>query len=149
MIQQSDVDLVQNSLSWALLDKDGLSRRFYDRLFKVSPKLKILFTSDQKKQRMMLMSVLAMIAKGLSDQEKLHPSLYLIGEQHANVGVKPEDYQMFFEVFIDTLLLSPENPRDTADEPVRQAWRNAFSVVGSAMKNATLNVGRDIRQIQV
>ncbi len=146
MLSQTDIELVQSSFSRAFRDKDNLSRKFYERLFVVAPKTKMLFKEeDLKKQRTMLFAVMAMVLKGLDDPDTLYPYLYMLGEDHAKMGVKPEYFQVFCEVFVETMQIADGKAKN---EPLERAWRNAFSMINSVMEKATIDSGADFRQLR-
>ncbi len=137
-MERNQIELVQESFSWASGDKDALTAKFYDRLFDVAPKTKMLFTSDNAKQHQMLFAVLAMIVKGLNDIDKLSQSLIQLGEQHAHLGVRPEYYPVFGDVLIDTVLETIGKSRDKA---LRAAWHQAFNDFSCTMQRANKEAG--------
>lgn len=135
-MEKTQVELVQESFSWAFGDKDALTSKFYDRLFVVAPKAKMLFTSDSNKQRQMLISILAMVVKGLNNMDKLQSSLIQLGEKHAHLGVKPEYYPIFGDVLIDTVL---ETIGKSRDKQLKAAWMQAFDDFSCVMQQANTN----------
>lgn len=136
LLKHTDVELVQESFSWIYGDKDTLADSFYERLFEREPKIKMLFTSDHKKQKQMLVSVMAMIVKGLDDPDKLRTSLMILGEQHTKLGVRAEYYEIFGDAFIETILRSIGGGQPPELEA---AWCNVFGNLVDTMRTPTKN----------
>jgi len=145
MLTQLDIDLVRDSFSKASQDKDMLSRQFYERFFIVAPQTKMLFSGDLVKQQNMLHSVMSIIVNGLHEPEKLQPYLYMLGENHAKMGVRSRHYVQFFEVFIETILSLRENQKNAKLE---NAWREAFHIVQTVMQKATQESGLDLDKLR-
>lgn len=145
MLTQSDIELVQDSFNWAYKDKTTLVKRFYNRLFTVAPHMKMLFSGDVKKQHTMLISIMSTILKGLDDPDRLHAYLYMLGEDHAKMGVRSDYYQVFCEVFIETMLTTVGQPKD---DVLEMAWRNALETITFVMKKATLDSGAEIQSLR-
>lgn len=143
MLSQTEIELIQDSLSLAFKDKDALTRRFYAHLFVAAPQTKMLFSVDQEKQRNMLAAVMAMIVKSLKEPEKLEPFLYQLGESHAKLGVRVEYYSVFAEVFIETIVNAVGSQ---SDDRLEMAWGKAFGLIMPEMKRATNTLGTGLQR---
>lgn len=89
----------------------------YDRFFR---------GVDMTIQRGKLTSAIRMVVMGASNLEALKSTLKRLGEQHANIGVEPEHYEMVRQSLLHSLKL--RSPAETV------AWDTAIRTVVSAMQ---------------
>lgn len=89
----------------------------YDRFFK---------GLDMTVQRGKLASALRMVVMGASNLQALDAALRRLGEQHADIGVEPEHYEMVRQSLLHSLKL--QSPAETV------AWDTAIRAVVSSMQ---------------
>lgn len=65
---------------------------FYERLFQIEFKLRVLFRSDPEQQKRRLSQVLEHLLAHASDLEPVLPMLRALGRRHRVSGVRAEDY---------------------------------------------------------
>ena len=91
-MNSQQVKLVQSSFELVRPIADTAAHIFYDRLFTLDPSLRPMFKGDMAAQGRMLMSVLGVAVKGLTDLDALAPVLRGLGARHVDYGVRDEHY---------------------------------------------------------
>jgi hemoglobin-like flavoprotein len=84
-------------------DSDSFATIFYGHLFEQDPSLRELFTTNVKAQGHLLVRMLSIAVAGLDRPQDLLPALYDLGLHHARYGVKPEQYDLFGQVLLQSL----------------------------------------------
>jgi hemoglobin-like flavoprotein len=107
---------------------------FYDRLFRLDPSLRSLFSAtDMKEQGRKLMQMLAVAVKGLDNLDQLVPAVQALGRRHVTYGVRDEHYATVGEALLWTL---EKGLRDRFTAAVREAWTQAYHTLASVMQAA-------------
>jgi len=122
---------VQTSFAELIPVSDAAARFFYNRLFELDPKLRLLFKGDMQEQGRKLMSMLATAVRGLDQVEALVPALQALGRRHAEYGVRQKDYETVGAALITTLQVEL-GPRFTTE--TRAAWLAVYNLVASVMQ---------------
>jgi nitric oxide dioxygenase len=125
------IRLVQTSFASLADDPDDVASAFYDRLFTLDPKLRVLFKGEMTAQRNRLMAMLAAGVRGLDRIDALLPTLHALGERHVRYRVRDGDYDTVGRALIDTLRAGL-GPAFTPD--LRTAWLAAYTTLSGAMK---------------
>lgn len=132
-ISPEQVRIIRYTWSLVLPIADTAAGLFYERLFQLDPGLKPMFRTDPKAQRVKLISMLALVVKGIGNLEGLIGTVQEMGMRHVNYGVKDEHYDTVGEAFLWTL----EQGLGEAWTPEAQlAWVAAYGILSSTMKSA-------------
>lgn len=84
--------LVQSSFAKVAPIAETAASLFYDRLFTLDPRLRLLFKGDMKEQGRKLMAMIGAAVRGLDQVEALVPVVRDLGRRHAGYGVGDADY---------------------------------------------------------
>lgn len=129
-MNQSQVQLVQESFSKVAPIADQAAIIFYDRLFEVAPSVRAMFPDDMKEQRKKLMATLAVVVNGLSNLESILPAASALAKRHVDYGAKPEHYPVVGGALLWTL----EKGLGGAWTPeVASAWTAAYGTLSGYM----------------
>lgn len=125
--------LVQSSFAQLLSISEAAAELFYQTLFELDPKLKLLFKGDMKVQGRRLMQMIELAVRGLDRLESLKPALEALGARHARYGVRDRDYETVGAAFIATL----ERGLGSGFTPeIRNAWIAVYTLIATTMKTA-------------
>lgn len=111
MLSESEVEFLQESYAKLYDESAAFSRRFYENLFEIAPKLKALFSNDIESQGRKFMEVLSMIILDLRDEKLIVPLLAAMGRRHVGYGTEPRHYKIVGDALVKTL-----------DEAFRGQW---------------------------
>ncbi len=127
------IELVRSSFARIKNISDTAAAIFYETLFELDPRLKVLFKGDIEGQGRRLMQMIEVAVKSLDRIDALIPSLKALGSRHVAYGVKAEDYETVGTAFIATL----ERGLGTAFTPeVKAAWISVYVLLASVMNEA-------------
>ena len=139
----NQIALVQSSFEEVRPIAEVAAELFYGRLFETDPLLKPLFKGDIANQGRMLMSVLSVAVKGLSDLDALVPVLRNMGARHYGYGVEEEHYVTVGTTLLWTL---SQGLGDKFTDEVRAAWTDAYGLIADVMQFGALEAQRQQRQ---
>ena len=103
---------------------------FYRRLFEIDPALRPLFKNDIEAQSAKLLDMLASLIAHLERTELLLAELQLMGQRHAEYGVRPEHYATVGRALLDML---SETLRAEFTPETREAWTVLYGAVAENM----------------
>ncbi len=141
----NQIALVQSSFDEVRPIADVAAKLFYGRLFEADPKLKPLFKGNMDNQGRMLMSMLSIAVKGLSDLDVLVPVLRNLGARHYGYGVQEEHYVTVGSALLWTLR---QGLGEKFTDEVRDAWTDAFGLIADLMQFGALEVQRQERHAE-
>ena len=127
------IRLVQASWRRVLPIKDTAAQLFYQRLFEIDPSLRTLFRRDVQEQGAKLMQVMDAAVNGLSQLERILPSIQELGRRHADYGVKDQHYGVVGATLLWTLgkgLGAEFTPE------VKDAWATVYGLLATTMREA-------------
>lgn len=130
-MQNSQIDLVQETFAMVKPIADSAASLFYGRLFTMDPSLRPLFKGDMARQGQMLMSMIGAAVGGLRDLERLAPVVKQLGSRHVGYGVKDEHYDTVGGALLWTLEQGL-GPKFTPE--VREAWIAAYTLLATVMQ---------------
>ena len=145
-LNSDDVKRVQKIFVLLLGDMDGFARTLYERLFEVAPEVEPLFNENMDAQREVLVSTLTTIVNharclipdetefSSHDERETRAALKRLGHRHQVLGVTPQNYDQFAEVFsqaLDTHLGAK------LDEASRGAWNRFYAAIASIMQSGS------------
>jgi hemoglobin-like flavoprotein len=127
--------LVQSSFAKLTSISEVAAELFYQTLFELDPKLKLLFRGDMKEQGRRLMQMIEVAVRGLDRLDALKPALAALGARHVAYGVKDRDYETVGAAFIATLErgLGPDFTPE-----VKGAWIAVYTLLATTMKTAAV-----------
>ena len=125
--------LVRDSFAKLAPIADDAAALFYQRLFILDPKLKVLFRHDMREQGRKLMSMIATAVAQLDKVEALVPVLRELGKRHTGDGVRDSDY----DTVATALLWTLEKGLGADFTPaLKEAWTACYGVLAGEMKAA-------------
>lgn len=133
MITTHQVKLVQSSWDLVAPIAPQAAELFYGRLFELDPSLRELFKADLKDQGKKLMQMLGMVVRGLTNLERLLPTVQDLGKRHGNYGVADSHYDTVGAALLWTL---EQGLGKNLTSEVREAWTAAYVMLASTMKAA-------------
>jgi nitric oxide dioxygenase len=125
LVRESFELLRENAVPIAML--------FYGKLFELDPEARRLFHIDLTRQGQKLMDTLGIIIGSLDHFEAIQPFLAELGLRHANLGVRPEQYDTLREALLWTL---SQALGLNFDAETRAAWDEAIQKINAAMLRA-------------
>jgi hemoglobin-like flavoprotein len=108
--------------------------RFYERLFTSFPNLRAMFPTDMKAQEKKLTDTLGFVIHSLRDPPTLQQSFRVLGERHAAMGVRREQYAPVIACLVRTMAEALGN--DWTDE-LQADWLQALRLVAEAMTSVS------------
>ena len=127
------IALVQSSFEKIRPIASVAGAMFYSRLFQLDESLKHLFKGDKTEQQRKLMATLEIMAKGLSVQEVILPTLRELGKRYAGYGVEPQHYATVGSALLWTL---EKGLGEDFTPAVKEAWTEAYGLIASVMQEA-------------
>jgi hemoglobin-like flavoprotein len=132
-VTTDEIALVQNSWQQVVPITDRAAILFYGRLFELDPSLSGLFHGDMTEQGRKLTTMIDTAVNGLSDLERIVPTVQNLGRRHQMYGVRDQHYDTVAAALLWTL----ERGLGAAFTPdVRTAWTTTYAVLATTMKNA-------------
>eukprot|EP01126_Amoeba_proteus_P000743 TRINITY_DN10213_c0_g1_i7.p1 TRINITY_DN10213_c0_g1~~TRINITY_DN10213_c0_g1_i7.p1 ORF type:complete len:477 (-),score=76.59 TRINITY_DN10213_c0_g1_i7:234-1664(-) len=117
-------------------------RLFYNMFFQVNPTARRLFgSSGMKVQGQALVRMLSTVVRSLDNIQDLVPTFRSLGGRHKIYGIQANDYQVFCDVFCDTMeeVIGKNNfPISTRD-----AWFRAITGLSAIMQDAANKMVKD------
>ncbi len=125
------VRLVRDSLDAFREDAEPFALLFYGKLFELDPGSRRLFHNDLALQGRKLMDMLGSVVESLDSFQPMQARLAELGRQHAQYGVRSEQY----DTLTTALLWSIGQALGSGfDVPTWEAWRLAINAICGAMK---------------
>ena len=129
----AQVALVQESWKQVAPISDVAAGLFYGKLFELDPSLSKLFKGDMTEQGRKLMTMIGGAVAGLSDLDRIVPTVQALGRRHAGYGVRDADYDTVATALVWTL---GEGLGDAFTPEVKAAWIETYGLLASTMKDA-------------
>jgi nitric oxide dioxygenase len=132
-MESHQVKLVQQSFEKAAGLGEKVAEIFYAELFAIDPSLRRMFHGDMREQGRKLLTTLALVVRSLHAPDQIMEPVRKLAVKHLDYGVAPEHYTYVGNALLRTLQkgLGPEFTPE-----VREAWRQAFTVLAKVMKEA-------------
>ncbi len=134
ILSEDEIALVKASWHLARPLGEQVAVLFYDRLFTIAPPLRALFRSDQKAQRIKLVTMLGMLVKGLDHPDNVVEALADLGLRHGGYGVKAVDYDAVGAALLWTL---EQGLGESFDPATRAAWTKLYGAIAGVMISAS------------
>ena len=130
MINDSQIELVQDSFRHVVPIADVAGRLFYERVFTLAPETRSLFGDDIGLQAARTMAAVKTAVEGLDDLDLVGPFLVRLGARHVRYGVRAEHFEVVGAALLWTL---EQGLGDLFTPETRDAWVAAWNVIASAM----------------
>jgi nitric oxide dioxygenase len=114
--------------------KAEAGRMFYERLFAAAPELRPMFNNDMDAQSHKFIEMLAIIIGLLNDPTALSQTLTQLAHRHRGYGVRDEHFDLVRDALLRTLA---KILGETFTPELRNAWRDLYGLVASAMKRSS------------
>ena len=126
-----DVERLRGEFAKVEAASEEFARRFYAHLFEIGPDLESYFDGvEMNSQGAMVLQAVRIALGGLENIEDVRPTLESLGYRHVNYGVKPEQYAIAIDAFIEALR---ETLGDAFNPDAERLWREVLSAVTSMM----------------
>ena len=132
-MNQSQIQLVQQSFEQVKPIVETAADLFYDRLFELDPGLRPMFKSDLNEQKRNLMTTLSFAVAGLKKPERILPAVRQLGARHVGYGVQDHHYQTVGQALLWTLA---QGLGEQFTDEVEEAWTAVYVTLASAMQEA-------------
>ncbi len=123
--------LVRDSFDVVRPQMRPVSLLFYGKLFELDPSARRLFHIDIAVQGKKLMDTLDAVAEAVDRLETMRPRLLELGRQHAEYGVRPEQYDTVMRALLWSFT---QAIGADFDAPTREAWTQTLAYVCDVMK---------------
>ncbi len=127
------ITLVQETFKQVIPIKETAAELFYQRLFEIDPELRPLFKGDMEEQGKKLMSALGTVVSGLTNLDRIVPTIQELGVRHLDYGVQDYHYTTVAHALIWTL---EQGLGDAFTDDVRDAWIAAYTLLSETMIEA-------------
>ena len=84
------IDLIENSWDFVILNTEDAGQKFYTRLFEIDPSLRTLFPADMREQAQKLIALITFAVHKLNTLESIVKDVQALGVRHKGYHVKPE-----------------------------------------------------------
>ncbi|MEM7178490.1 MAG: globin domain-containing protein [Pseudomonadota bacterium] len=129
-LSNKETKLIRESYLAARDEIEKASVDFYNRLFDRSAEIKQLFRTDMDDQGMRFMTALGVIILALDEPKRLAEALDGLGQGHAALGIRVDQYAIMTDVLVETLAAHSGEHWSQATEV---AWRHALDQVAEGM----------------
>ncbi|HMI66196.1 MAG TPA: ATP-binding protein, partial [Cyclobacteriaceae bacterium] len=134
MITSKQIELVENSWDYVLLNSQETGATFYKKLFSVDPSLRQLFKGDINMQSQKLVAMITFAVHKLNNLDEIVADVKALGIQHKKNLVEINHYETVGAVLLWTLekALGRE-----WNEEVKDAWTAVYTTLSKTMIEAT------------
>lgn len=136
MIQQKEIQLIEDSWDYILMNTQEAGMLFYDDLFGKHPELRPLFRTDLRDQARKLVALITFSVNKLNDFDSVVSDIEALGLRHNSYGVKPEHYEMVGESLMQML---EKGMGEKWNIDLAYAWEKLYKYLSEVMINASYN----------
>jgi hemoglobin-like flavoprotein len=130
MITTRQIELIEKSWDFVIMNTDEAGMLFYSRLFYMDPSLRILFKEDLAVQAKKLVSMITFIVHKLRRIDDVIHEIHSLGDRHKNYQVRKEHFQTVGEALLWTLEKSLQHQWN---EELKNAWITVYETLSSTM----------------
>ena len=127
------IHIVQASWAKVVPRANTIADMFYDRLFELDPSVRVLFPADMAEQKKMLLVILTSGVIGLSNLDKLTPTIQDLGKRHHGYGVLETHYETVGEALLWAL---KQNLGYAWNDELKEAWSAVYVVLANLIIEA-------------
>ena len=127
------IELVETSWDFVLMNTAEAGVIFYNKLFELDPSLRSLFKDDIKSQSQKLISLITFAVHKLNSIDEIISDVKALGVRHRGYKVKPEYYSTVAEALLWTL---GKGLGDKWNEELKEAWVTLYILLSKTMIEA-------------
>jgi nitric oxide dioxygenase len=127
------IELVENSWDFILMNTTEAGIIFYDKLFEIDPSLRTLFKGDIKSQSQKLISLITFAVHKLNSLDEILSDVKALGMRHNKYHVKEEHYTTVAEALLWTL---EKGLGSQWNNELKEAWVTLYMVLSKTMIEA-------------
>lgn len=127
------IELVESSWDFVLLNTKDAGMVFYSRLFTIAPELKSLFKESPDAQAQKLIALITFAVHKLNTINEIVSDVQSLGRRHQKYNVKPEHYAIVAEALLWTL---EKSLKEKWNEEMKEAWVTVYTLLSSTMISA-------------
>ena len=132
-LTEGQQQLVRASFERVLPVQETVTALFYERLFRLDPRLKVLFKGDINEQGHKLMTMMSTVVDHSHCLRRLVPALRELGRRHDSYGAADRDY----DTVAAALIWALEHELGAHFTPeTRGAWTACYGILADEMKAA-------------
>ena len=128
------IELVEDSWDFVLINTEGAGMIFYSRLFEIAPELKPLFKESPEAQAQKLVSLITFAVTKLRTIGEIVEDVKSLGKRHKKYNVKSEHYAIVAEALLWTLEKALQK---SWDEEMKEAWIAVYTLLSTTMISAS------------
>lgn len=128
------IELIEQSWDFVLLNSSEVGMHFYDLLFQLDPNLRPLFKQDIKSQSQKLVSLITFAVRKINNLNSILADVEALGVRHKNYNVKSEHYATVAAALLRTLEKCMGNKWNGE---LKQAWVELYTTLSKIMIDAT------------
>ncbi len=133
MMTHRQIELIESSWDFVILNTQETGKIFYDRLFELDPSLRQLFKGDLDSQSRKLVALITLVVHKLHNLHEVENDVKALGQRHANYKVAPEHYATVGIALLWTL----EKALGAAwTEELKEAWIDVYTILSNTMIEA-------------
>lgn len=133
MLNTKQIELVENSWDYILLNSYETGVVFYKKLFEIDPSLRQLFKGDIKIQSEKLVAMVTFAVHKLNNLDDIIADIKTLGIHHKQISVLPEHYSTVAEALLWTL---QQALGEKWNKEVEEAWKSVYDALSRTMIEA-------------
>ena len=130
---QAQINLVEDSWDFIILNTSEAGKIFYTKLFELDPSLQSLFKEDIESQSRKLVSMITFVVHKLNNLDEVINDVIALGKRHAGYKVKKEYYTTVAVALLWTL---EQALKERWNEEMKGAWVAVYTVLSETMIKA-------------
>jgi hemoglobin-like flavoprotein len=142
---KEQVNLVENSWDFIILNTSEAGNIFYGKLFELDPSLRNLFKGDMDSQSRKLVSLITFVVHKLNNLDEVINDVVALGKRHAGYNVKPDHYNTVAAALLWTLELAL---KDQWNDKMKEAWVEVYTVLSGTMVKAMAEREAEIQLVK-
>ena len=131
---QKQIELVENSWDYIILNAQEAGMNFYKKLFELDPALRQMFREDVRSQSQKLVSLITFVVHKLNNMNEVIADVKALGKRHKNYHVKTEHYSLVGQALLWTL---EKGLGEQWNDETQSAWRAVYSILSDTMIKAS------------
>jgi len=136
MLTSKQIELVENSWDYVLLNSQETGAVFYKKLFEIDPGLRQLFKSEIHMQSQKFVAMITFAVHKLNNLDEVIADVKALGMHHHKNSVKPEHYASVAVALLWTI----ENVLGKEwNNEIKEAWMAVYTALAKAMIGAQNN----------
>lgn len=134
MLSSKQIQLVEESWDFVILNTQQAGVIFYDRLFEIAPQFRSYFKEDINSQSRKLVALISFAVHKLGSLDQIVDDVKALGERHRLYKVKDEDYAIVGNALLWTLEKALGNKWDAE---TKEAWVLVYTILSQIMIEAS------------